>query len=133
LYFSEPNNWQDNVLIKAVNEDGYVETALSRRRYPERIIKEPKVDNQIKNFPIQGTAADGFKTALCQLDRKFQKLGLAAHLVLTMYDEVVVEVKVETTEVVRVIVEDCMMEAFRELVPGIPFELDMRIADSWSN
>jgi DNA polymerase I len=131
-FFSGLKNWQDNIPIKA-RENGYIKTALGRRRYLEKILGEDKVDNQIKNFPIQGTAADGFKTALCLVDQKFRELRLDAHLVLTMHDEVVVEVKAEVAEALRVIVEDCMMEAFKEMVPEMPFELDMRIADSWSN
>jgi DNA polymerase I len=95
------------------------------------IIRGVEVDNQIKNFPIQGTAADGFKRGLCMLDRKFQELGLDAHLVLTMHDEIVVEVKGDEAEEVWGVIEECLKNAFKEMVPGMPFELDMRVADAW--
>jgi DNA polymerase I len=129
-FFSGLKNWQDNIPIKA-RENGYIETALGRRRYLEKILGEDKVDNQIKNFSIQGTAADGFKTALCLVDQKFQELRLDAHLVLTMHDEVVVEAREDVVEEAWRIIEDCLMEAFKEIVPEMAFELDMRIADSW--
>jgi DNA polymerase I-like protein with 3'-5' exonuclease and polymerase domains len=129
-FFLGLKNWQDSILIKA-KEDGYVESALGRRRYLEKILGEDKVDNQIRNFPIQGTASDGFKGALCELDRKFQELGLDAHLVLTVHDEILVEVKDDEVEEVQGIIEDCLKNAFKEIIPEMPFELDMRIADSW--
>ena len=110
-----------------------METALGRRRYLEKILGEPKIDNQIRNFPIQGTASDGFKTALCELDRKFRELGLNAHLILTVHDEILVEVKADVVEEVKAVIEDCLKNAFREMVPGMPFEMDMRIADPWGN
>jgi DNA polymerase-1 len=96
-YFPELRDWQDRLLIKAV-DDGYAQTALGRRRYLEKFIRDPSAVNKIRNFPIQGTAADGFKTALCQLDREFRRLGSDAYLVLTLYDEIVVEVKEEVAE-----------------------------------
>jgi hypothetical protein len=129
-FFSGLKNWQDSIPIKA-KENGYVETALGRRRYLEKILGEDKVDNQIRNFPIQGTASDGFKTALCQLDRKFQELELDAHLVLTVHDEIVVEVREDVVEEAWEMIEDCLKNVFKEIVPEMAFELDMRIADSW--
>jgi DNA polymerase-1 len=114
-------------------DDGYAQTALGRRRYLEKFIKDPSAENKIRNFPIQGTAADGFKTALCQLGREFRERGLDAHLVLTLYDEIVVEAKEDVVEEVQGIIGDCLKEAFKEIVPDMPFKLDMRIADSWKD
>jgi DNA polymerase I-like protein with 3'-5' exonuclease and polymerase domains len=88
------------VLIKAM-DDGYAQTALGRRRYLEKFIKDPNPENKVKNFPIKGTVSDGFQMALCQLVRGFRKLGLDARLVLTLYDEIVVEAKEEVVEKVR--------------------------------
>ena len=56
-----------------------------------------------------------------------------AHLVLNMHDEVVVEVKEDEVEVVQGIVEDCLRDGFKELVPEMPFELDVKIAEFWEN
>jgi DNA polymerase-1 len=112
-------------------DDGYAKTALGRRRYLEKFIRDPGAENKIRNFPIQGTVSVGFKKALCQMDREFRKLGLDAHLVMTLYDEIVVEVREEVVEEMQGIIEECLMDAFKEIVPNMPFELDMRIADSW--
>jgi DNA polymerase I-like protein with 3'-5' exonuclease and polymerase domains len=43
----------------------------------------------------------------------------------------VVEVKEEVGEKVQKIIEDCLKNAFKEMVPDVAFELDMRIEDSW--
>ena len=43
------------------------------------------------------------------------------------------EVNEDEGEEVQGIIGDCLKNAFEELVPEMPFELDMRIADSWGN
>jgi DNA polymerase I len=98
-------------------------------------IFSPELDagNKIKNFPIQGTAADSFKIALCRLDEKFKALRLDAHLVLTLHDEIVVETREDVAEPVQGIIEKCLMDAFKKIIPHMPFELDMRIADAWGD
>jgi DNA polymerase I len=131
-FFSGLKNWQDSVPIKA-KENGCVESALGRRRYLEKILGEAKIDNQIRNFPVRGTASDGFKMALCKLDRKFKELELDAHLVLTVHDEILVKAREDDVEEVRAVIEDCLKNAFKKIVPERPFDLDMRIADSWGN
>jgi DNA polymerase I-like protein with 3'-5' exonuclease and polymerase domains len=65
------------------------------------------------------------------MDREFRELNLDAHLVLTLYDEIVVEVREEVAEEVHGIIGDCLRDGFKQLVPDMPFEMDMRIADSW--
>jgi DNA polymerase I-like protein with 3'-5' exonuclease and polymerase domains len=64
------------------------------------------------------------------LDREFRRLGFDAHLVLILYDEIVVEAKEEVAEEVQEIIADCLKKAFKEIVPTMPFELDMRIQES---
>lgn len=129
-YFSGLKSWQDRVVDEALTS-GYAKTALGRRRYLDQVVEKSNARNRIKNFPIQGTAADGFKIALCRLDNKFQELGLDAHLVLTLHDEIVVEAREYVTGQVGEVVEECLKEAFMNIVPGMPFELDMRIAEAW--
>jgi DNA polymerase I-like protein with 3'-5' exonuclease and polymerase domains len=60
-------------------------------------------------------------------------MGLDAHLVLTLYDEIVVETKGKLAEKVQGILKDSLSNAFTEIVPNMPFELDFSIADSWKN
>ena len=113
-------DWQNQVATRT-RSVSYTQTALGRRRYFEKILGETNSWNKIKNFPIQGTASDGFKTALCELDQKFRELGLDAHLVLTVHDEILVEVKEGEVEEVQAVIEDCLGDAFKEMVPEMPF------------
>ena len=76
---------------------------------------------------------ESFAKSVCQLDHKFKEAGVDAHLVLTMHDEMVVEVKEDEVEVVQGIVEDCLRDGFKEFVPEMPFELDIKIAEFWGN
>jgi DNA polymerase I len=131
-YFSGLISWQDRVVEEALIS-GYAKTALGRRRYLEQVIGKLNAGNKIKNFPIQGTAADGFKIALCRLNKLFQELGLDAHLILTLHDEIVIEARDDVTDQVSEVVAECLKEAFMGIVPGMPFELEMRIAESWGD
>ena len=81
------------------------------------------------NFPIQGTASDGLKIALVLLDRKLE--GMDARILHTPHDEIIVEAKEEISEEVAEIVKVCMEKAFEKLVPTVPFEVDLKVKDSW--
>ena len=129
-YFSGLKSWQDRVVEDALTS-GYAKTALGRRRYLDQVVDNSNAANRIKNFPIQGTAADGFKIALCKLDNGLKELGFDAHLVLTLHDEIVVEVKEDVADQVSEVVAECLKEAFMCIIPGMPFELEMRIAEAW--
>lgn len=75
----------------------YVTTPLGRRQPcdPEKAYK-------LVNYLVQGTAADMFKQALVDLDRK----GLAEHLVLPVHDEAVFDVPADAVdEFAREVVE----------------------------
>jgi len=99
----------------------------------DQVIDNSNAANKIRNFPIQGTAADGFKIALSGLDKKFQDLGLDAHLVLTLHDEIVVEAREDMVDQVVEVVAECLQEAFVGIVPEMPFELVMKIAEAWGD
>lgn len=86
---SSANSGTHSTKVYEALTSGYAKTALGRRRYLDQVIGKSNSGNKIKNFPIQGTAADGFKIVLCRLDEKFKALGLDAHLFLTLHDEIV--------------------------------------------
>jgi DNA polymerase I-like protein with 3'-5' exonuclease and polymerase domains len=53
-----------------------------------RKISDNDTDDAICNHPMQGTAADGFKLALIELDDNLA--GLDAQIVHIMHDEIIV-------------------------------------------
>jgi DNA polymerase I-like protein with 3'-5' exonuclease and polymerase domains len=58
---------------------------------------------------------------------------LDAHLVLTLHDEIVVEAREDVAGQVSELVAEGLKESFMGIIPGMPFELDMRIAEAWGN
>ena len=83
----------------------------------------------ISNFPIQGTASDGFKLALIALDERLQ--GLDAKIVHLLHDEIIVEAKAQMAETVAEIMKESMEEAFKPIFQEVPFVVELRVAEVW--
>jgi DNA polymerase-1 len=78
---------------------------------------------------VQGTAADGFKIALINLDG--QIAGNDARIVHILHDEVIVEAPYDIADAVAVIIKYCMEKAFIDILPGVPFVVEPEIRESW--
>lgn len=79
----------DDEFIDALPGDlGYIVTIYGRK-----IPVDPEFAYKGINYLIQGTAADLLKTAMIRLDDWFMEQGLDAHLVMTIHDELVIEVR----------------------------------------
>jgi DNA polymerase I len=88
--------------------------------------------NQAKNFPFQGSGATITKFALCRVKRKIEDYDYNAKIVITVHDEIVVEVhKNEVNEVARM-VETEMEKAFNFFAPGISMKVKAEIGDTWT-
>ena len=83
----------------------------------------------IDNYPVQGTAADGFKIALIDLDEQIS--GKDARIVHILHDEVIIEARADIAETLAVTVKNCMENAFNDVLPGVPFVVEPEIKDSW--
>ena len=92
---------------------------------------EETSEGSLYNFPVQGTAADGFKLVLTYLDEKLKDLD--AQIVHILHDEVIVEAKAEITDDVAKIVKTCMEDAFEKLIPNVPFKVEPEIKASWGD
>jgi DNA polymerase-1 len=79
--------------------------------------------------PVQGTAADGFKLALINLDRQLD--GQNACIVHILHDEVIVEARADIVDSVAETVKECMENAFNDILPEVPFVVEPEIRDSW--
>jgi DNA polymerase-1 len=86
MKFSGMNAWRDGIESSALN-DGFVSTPLGRRSRSTRI----RIPIRLINYPVQGTAADGFKMALIRLDDELA--GQDARIVHILHDEVIVEAR----------------------------------------
>jgi DNA polymerase-1 len=120
--------------VREAKERGYTTTIFGRRRQ----ITELSSDNfrirqmgerMAQNAPVQGSAADIFKLAMIDLDRALDDAGSDARMLLTVHDELVLEVPegehVPTEELVRNV-----MERVTEL--RVPLTVDTGFGPNWA-
>ena len=80
------------------------------------------------NAPIQGTAADIMKIAMVRTERRLQKEGLSADLVMQVHDELIVECdRVDATRVAAILKEE--MEGAASL--PVPLTVEVSVGDTW--
>ena len=122
-----------NDVVEKAKEDGYVKTLFNRRRnIPELQNSNYNIrafgERVALNMPIQGTSADIIKIAIVKIFNKFRKEDIAAHIIVTVHDEIVVEVKKEEADRVKDIIKDLM-----ENIDGLDMDLkvDINQADNW--
>lgn len=130
--FSGVHKYMNDVVEKA-KEDGYVKTLFNRRRnIPELQNSNYNIrafgERVALNMPIQGTSADIIKIAIVKIFNKFRELGIDAHIIVTVHDEIVVEAKNEEVDKVRKIIKTLM-----EDIDGLDMNLkvDINQADNW--
>jgi DNA polymerase-1 len=119
---------------KQALQQGYAVTLAGRRRpfvvspFADRALRGA-MERSAKNHPIQGLNADIIKRALALL---YERLPDAAHIVLAVHDEVVVECPEHTIETVEQTLKDAMVHACRDFlhVVHIP-EPDVIVASYW--
>ncbi len=54
-----------------------------------------------------------------------------AHIVHTQHDEIIVEARDGIKDQVREIVKQSMEEAFKQIIPEVPFVAEIRVAGAW--
>jgi DNA polymerase-1 len=118
--------------VAVATAEGYTHTMLGRRRYlPELQSPNPRIRDlgrrMALNAPIQGSAADIMKLAMIRVDEAVE--ALPATMVLTVHDELVLEVErdqvAEVAEVIRK-----QMEAAYEL--SVPLRVDVGWGQNWA-
>lgn len=114
-------------------ENGYVETILHRRRYiPELNAKNFNVrsfgERIAMNTPIQGSAADIIKMAMVRVYKKLKENRYKSRLILTVHDELILEVHKDEIDRIKELVKDTMENA---VDLAVPLKVDMMIGDSW--
>ncbi|MGH2771426.1 MAG: DNA polymerase I, partial [Actinomycetota bacterium] len=121
----------DSVVGRAA-EEGFTTTILGRRRYlPELRAANPRIrslgERMALNAPIQGSAADIMKLAMVRADAS---LGEGpARMVLTVHDELVLEVPAGEIQEVGARVREAM-EGAVEL--SVPLKVDLAWGANWA-
>ncbi len=120
-------------LVEIGKEQGYVTTMFGRRRpIPElkssNFMQRSFGERIAMNSPIQGTAADIIKIAMNRVDKRLKEEGYHSRIVLQVHDELLIEVKKEELENVKMILADEMRGAASL---NVPLEIDMKTGNSW--
>src|SRR5215211_5171172 len=120
--------------VQEAKERGYTTTIFGRRRQ----ISELSSDNfrirqmgerMAQNAPVQGSAADIFKLAMIDLDRALDAAGSDARMLLTVHDELVLEVPEGEEENTETLVRE-VMEHVTEL--RVPLTVDTGFGPNWA-
>lgn len=118
---------------ETARQQGYVETLLGRRRWiPELEARNASLrgagERMAINMPIQGTAADIMKIAMIRLHERLRRDGSPARLLLSVHDEVVLEVPRGLVPELAPIVRETMETA---LPLDVPLDVDVKVGDDW--
>jgi len=114
---------------------GYTTTIFGRRRQlPELASDNYRIrqmgERMAQNAPVQGSAADVFKLAMVALDAALDDRGLDSRMILTVHDELVLEVPLAEREQVEPLVRE-VMESVCEL--KVPLVVDLGFGADWAH
>ena len=124
------------VHIKEIaQQQGYVETLLGRRRWiPELTARNTQLrqagERMAINMPIQGTAADIMKIALIRLHERLRADRARARMLLSVHDEVLLEVPRADVEAIAPLVREIMEGALKL---DVPLDVDLKVGDDWES
>ncbi|WP_370323754.1 DNA polymerase [Euzebya sp.] len=90
-----------------------------------------------RNAPIQGAGADMTKLAVAAVDRAIAgrfggQRSAPVGLVLTVHDELVIEVPADDADEAADLLRRCMVDAGQRVLGEVPAEVDVRIGRSWA-
>jgi DNA polymerase-1 len=117
-------------------ETGYVETVFGRRLHLPEIRSRNRALQQYAersaiNAPMQGTAADLIKRAMIAVDRWCEHEGRgAAHLIMQVHDELVLEVRESALARVTDAVRAAMLAADDGAL-SVPLKVDVGTGANW--
>jgi DNA polymerase-1 len=121
-------------LIAEARQRGEVLTLLGRRRPIPEINSSSfrlrgNAERMARNTPIQGTAADLIKLAMIRVDQELKLHRLDAQMILTVHDEIVLEVAPKHLDQVQRIVPEAMAHVI-EL--DVPLQVDVGVGQNWA-
>ncbi len=103
-----------------------VRTALGRRK---RFAPGKVSFNAALNIPVQGTAAEGFKRAMIELQPALEALG--GRGVMVVHDEYIAEVPAEFAVQARDTVEAIMTSAMASIITSVPIAVEAEVRETW--
>jgi DNA polymerase-1 len=121
--------------VREARRRGYTTTIFGRRRQISELASDnfrirQMGERMAQNAPVQGSAADIFKLAMIQLDAALEAGGHRSRMLLTVHDELVLEVPVDERESVEDLVRR-VMENVCEL--KVPLRVDVGFGPTWAD
>jgi DNA polymerase-1 len=89
------------------------------------------IGRQGKNAGIQGANADTIKESMILCVDRLEKGNYDARLLLTVHDEIIVEVRDDQVEEVSKVVEGSLIEGFGKYFKKIPMETEALVGPCW--
>jgi DNA polymerase-1 len=80
------------------------------------------------NFPVQGSAADVLKSAMIKVA---ERIPAGAKLRACVHDELILSARREIAEDTFKVARQAMAEAFSELFPEVPIEVEGKVCQHW--
>ena len=119
--------------INQAREKEYVKTIMGRKRYLRDInsrngIIRAMAERNAINAPIQGSAADIIKTAMIDIDKEMAKSKMKSKMLLQVHDELVFDMHLNETELLKSLVKNKMENAINLQVPLI---VDIGEGNDW--
>lgn len=132
--YSDVNKFLTDTIQKA-EETGYVETILGRKRPILSINSKNKVEKSAAervaiNSPVQGSAADIVKKAMCDISEELIKHDSPARLLVQVHDELIFECPEdektinETIEIIKNKMENCVKL-------NVPLRVSVEYGKNW--
>ncbi|MET0894604.1 MAG: DNA polymerase I [Acidimicrobiia bacterium] len=121
-------------VVQEAKERGYTTTIFGRRRQIAELASDnfrirQMGERMAQNAPVQGSAADVFKLAMIDLDAALDREGSGARMLLTVHDELVLEVPESERDATEALVRD-VMEHVTEL--RVPLTVDIGFGPNWA-
>lgn len=106
-------------------------TSDSIRSVGGRVWKDiPKGDGKRLNWPVQATAAEGFKEGLKLLVEELERRP-NWKIVNVIHDEVLLEFDESEAEEAKEILETCMKKGMEKILKIVPVVVDIKISNKW--
>ena len=126
----------ERISKEAINKRYSISNSGRRRYYhlPDKTDPDfgkikSSIERKAKNMPIQAGNADTIKQAIIYAEDRLEEYD--AEVILTVHDEIVVEVVEEQAEEVSEIVSQCMVDGFAEFYKIVPMVAESSINDYW--
>jgi DNA polymerase-1 len=116
-------SWHDRIKRARVTE---TRTLLGRRVYVEQDASPGKK----ANYAVQGSGGDGIKLAMALLWERRHECP-TARPILTVHDEIVLEVPVPDAEAAADWLRRCMLDAMRPMIDPVPLDVQPEVVPTW--